>query len=81
MSWSTCGWTLLSHNNPTYIIAFFVEPCQRHLRNPRKLTTQTNRIIDIPYSTDFWMTKNEFINNLNFIFGYQSDFWIFINHE
>ena len=34
MSWSTCGWTLLSHNSPICVIASCVVPCQRPLRSP-----------------------------------------------
>ena len=34
MSWSTCGWTLLSHNSPICVIASCVVPYQRPLRNP-----------------------------------------------
>ena len=33
-SWSTCGWTLLSHNSLIYVIASCVAPYQRPLRNP-----------------------------------------------
>ena len=33
MSWSTCAWTLLSHNNPICVIASCVVPYQRPLRN------------------------------------------------
>ena len=34
MSWSTCGWTLVSHSNQVFVIASCVGPCRRPLRNP-----------------------------------------------
>ena len=34
MSWSINGWTILSHSNRVYVIASFVGPCGRPLRNP-----------------------------------------------